>query len=257
MKRNENKVPGFDEIVFENRNKEYGACDLRRKYTRNTFWSVLLGVAVFSATVTVLSLIMERDVTGEVDKGIIIVVRMDSTLKEVNKLRQDIPEMPKQDINVNSYIAPVIVDKLDSGDITFVTVSSLDTMKNLPVGPVIIPEEDPELIPDKAEDPPIIIEEMPVFPGGEKALLQYIYDNINYPAEASENNIEGRVVLKFVVGDDGAISRIEILKTVHPVLDQEAVRVLSMMPRWKPGRQNGEPAAVWYTIPVNFQLKRK
>jgi periplasmic protein TonB len=257
MKRNEKKVPGFDEIVFENRNKEYGAFDLREKYSRNSIWSLLLGVAAFTTVVTGLSILSERDVTGKEDTGIIIIVRMDSTLNEVNKLRKVAPVMPKQDIRVSAYIPPVIVDKIDSGDITLVTVSSLDTVKNLPVDPIIIPEEYPDLIPEKTEDPPIIIEEMPTFPGGETALLKFIHDNINYPAEASENNIEGRVVLKFVVGNDGEISRILVLKTVHPVLDQEAVRVISLMPKWKPGRQNGEPAAVWYTIPVNFQLKRK
>jgi len=86
-------------------------------------------------------------------------------------------------------------------------------------------------------------------------LLKFINDNIKYPEEAAVNGVQGRVVLRFVVATDGSIKRIEIFKGVHPVLDQEAVRVLSMMPRWKPGRQNGIPASVWFTVPVNFKLK--
>ena len=121
---------------------------------------------------------------------------------------------------------------------------------------IIEPAGDPVIIVKEEPEPKIFVEEMPVFPGGDMALMKFIYDNIKYPAEAADNNVEGRVVLKFVVSADGSVTRIQVLKGVHPVLDREAERVVSMFPKWKPGRQNGEPVPVWFTVPVTFTLKK-
>jgi protein TonB len=96
---------------------------------------------------------------------------------------------------------------------------------------------------------------MPSFPGGEAALMQYLSKNIKYPPFAEENNIQGRVICTFVVERDGSVTDIHIAKGVDPSLDKEAIRVVSGMPKWIPGRQNGQSVRVKYTLPVTFRLQ--
>lgn len=98
------------------------------------------------------------------------------------------------------------------------------------------------------------VEEMPVFPGGQKALLQYIANNVKYPAIAQQNGVEGRVVVRFIVEKDGSIGDVEVLRGVDPSLDAEAVRVVKSLPRFVPAKQNGYLVRVWYTLPVSFKL---
>lgn len=99
-----------------------------------------------------------------------------------------------------------------------------------------------------------VVEQMPSFPGGISGLRTYLNQNIRYPAEAQENCVQGRVVVSFVVGKDGHISDVTVLRSVDPSLDKEAVRVVRNMPRWTPGKQGGEPVRVRYNVPVSFRL---
>ncbi len=99
-----------------------------------------------------------------------------------------------------------------------------------------------------------VVEQMPSFPGGISGLRTYLNQNIRYPAEAQENCVQGRVVVSFVVGKDGHISDVTVLRSVDPSLDKEAVRVIRNMPRWTPGKQGGEPVKVRYNVPVSFRL---
>ena len=100
-----------------------------------------------------------------------------------------------------------------------------------------------------------IVEQMPSFPGGNKALFDYLSENIKYPILAEENGIQGRVIVTFVVEKDGSITEAKVVKSVHPSLDKEALRVVKGMPKWIPGVQNGVPVRTKYTIPVTFKLK--
>ena len=99
-----------------------------------------------------------------------------------------------------------------------------------------------------------VVEQMPSFPGGISGLRTYLNQNIRYPAEAQENCVQGRVVVSFVVGKDGHISDVTVLRSVDPSLDKEAIRVIRNMPRWTPGKQRGEPVRVRYNVPVSFRL---
>lgn len=99
-----------------------------------------------------------------------------------------------------------------------------------------------------------VVEQMPSFPGGISGLRTYLNQNIRYPAEAQENCVQGRVVVSFVVGKDGHISDVTVLRSVDPSLDKEAIRVIRNMPRWTPGKQEGEPVRVRYNVPVSFRL---
>ena len=99
-----------------------------------------------------------------------------------------------------------------------------------------------------------VVEEMPDFPGGMKALMEYLSKNIKYPAEAHAKGIQGRVIVCFVVKKDGSIDNIKVVRSVDPYLDKEAIRVITAMPKWKPGKQRGETVNVKFTVPVAFRL---
>jgi len=108
---------------------------------------------------------------------------------------------------------------------------------------------------DEEEDQIFIyVKNMPVFPGGVVALKRYIANHIVYPAVARENGIEGTVFLRFEVTKTGKVGKVELQKGVDPLLDQEAIKVIKSLPKFKPGEQNGKKVSVWYSIPVKFQL---
>ncbi|MBO6252772.1 MAG: M56 family metallopeptidase [Bacteroidaceae bacterium] len=98
-----------------------------------------------------------------------------------------------------------------------------------------------------------VVDEMPQFPGGMKALMDYLSANVKYPEAAKQAGISGRVTTQFVVGEDGVIRDVKVLRSVSPELDAEAIRVMSSMPKWEPGKQDGKPVPVRYTVPVNFR----
>ena len=107
---------------------------------------------------------------------------------------------------------------------------------------------------DKDDEVFMVVEEQPEYPGGTEALLNFLRENINYPEYCKENKIQGRVIVTFVVEKDGSIVEAEVVKSVSDELDAEALRVVNLMPKWKPGKQRGENVRVKYTVPVNFRL---
>lgn len=100
-----------------------------------------------------------------------------------------------------------------------------------------------------------IVEEMPLFPGGEQALRQVISERITYPEDAKKEGIQGRVYITFVVDKNGSVRSARVARGVHPALDQEAIRVVESLPKWTPGKQRGENVSVSFTVPINFVLK--
>lgn len=107
---------------------------------------------------------------------------------------------------------------------------------------------------DKEEEVFVVVDNQPEFPGGTGALMKYLGDSIRYPVVARENGIQGKVICNFVVGKDGLLRDFEIVRSADPILDQEALRVLKLMPKWKPGTQKGVAVNVRYTLPVIFRL---
>lgn len=102
-----------------------------------------------------------------------------------------------------------------------------------------------------------VVEKMPQFPGGTGKLFEFLSMNVKYPAEAEKNDVQGRVIVTFVVEKDGEVSNAKVVKSVNPALDAEALRVINAMPKWTPGMQGGEPVRVKYTVPVTFRLQGK
>ena len=104
------------------------------------------------------------------------------------------------------------------------------------------------------EEPFVVVEEMPAYPGGDSSLLAYISHNIKYPEAAKKNNIQGRVILRFCIEAKGDVDRVSVLRGVDPEIDAEAARVVSSLPAFKPGKQGGKEVPVWYMVPVTFAL---
>ena len=100
------------------------------------------------------------------------------------------------------------------------------------------------------------VEEMPEFPGGMPALIEFLQTNIKYPKDAIKQEVGGRVMVMFVVETDGSISNVRVARKVFPSLDEEAVRVVKTMPKWKPGKEKGRPVRVNFTLPVVFSTKK-
>jgi len=255
MNRKENMVPKFDEIIFESRNREYGAYDLRKRYKSVTSFSLLIAVTLCVTLVTVSFVTSERTDRSQTERTSVVAVIDDY---DPNLIRVE-PEIkpPARLSEVPQNVAPVIV--VDTSLVTsFIPIMEEltrtvtdgdvnDTLMNI----AVITEE----IDEPAEPEPFfVVEEMPEFPGGDKALLEFIAKNLKYPREATDNNIEGRVYIQFVVQPDGSIGRVDVLKGVDPIIDNEAVRVVGLLPKFKAGRQNGIPVPVWYSVPVTFQL---
>lgn len=129
-------------------------------------------------------------------------------------------------------------------------VKGNDEDKQLKVKEVIKTEE-PRVDEQKVFD---VVDHIPMFPGGDAALMQYLNSNIKYPAEAKKNCTQGRVIVSFVVERDGSISDVKVLKSADPLLDEEAIRVTKSMPKWIPGKIYGTPVRVKYTLPVTFRM---
>ena len=142
--------------------------------------------------------------------------------------------------------APLVSQEEEDDDVVIGAVGAVEAPMDPPYNPMAPPDT------TKVYD---VVEQMPMFPGGTQALMQFLKDNVQYPPECEEICIQGRVILTFVVERDGSITQAKVAKSLDPLLDAEALRVVNAMPKWIPGRQNGVTVAVKYTIPVTFRLK--
>ena len=145
----------------------------------------------------------------------------------------------------------IVDDDADVEETTIATSEETNQAVEIKYVPVAVEEEEPE-----EQTIFEVVEQMPEFPnGGMAGLMQYLSKNIKYPTIAQENGTQGRVTVQFVVNRDGTISNPEVVRGVDPYLDKEAIRVISSMPKWTPGVQNGKKVRVKYTVPVSFRLQ--
>ena len=158
-------------------------------------------------------------------------------------------------------IATVMIAFSSCRDKAKTTTPQPDTENKVVVGdqaPPDAPPPPPPPVPYSVTDGDTIwnvADEMPVFPGGDAVLLKYIAENTTYPDAAKKNGIQGKVITRFCVTSEGNVSKVSILKGVHPELDNESVRVISSLPAFKPGKQGGKPVSVWYMVPITFTLQ--
>ena len=143
--------------------------------------------------------------------------------------------------------APLVSQEEEDDDVVIGAVGAVEAPMDPPYNPMA-PPDTTKVFGD-------IAEQMPMFPGGDRKLMEYLASSIQYPPECKESCIQGRVIVTFVVERDGSISQAKVVKSLDPLLDAEALRVVNAMPKWIPGRQGGVTVAVKYTIPVTFRLK--
>jgi len=259
MAKEKIRVPAFDDIVFEIRNKEYGAYRLRKKYSRNMLIATLIGVIIIATAIITpfLNAKALESKTKRAERQVEIKMENLDQPTDVVAPPPPPPPPPQETVQQAKYIPPVVVDsvkpeeaaQLMTADDAQIEVQNEDVVDYVEPMKEEIQEEEAE------PEPFVVVEEMPMFPGGEVALLQYLGDHTNYPEVAKENNIQGRVIVRFCVTSKGGVSQVSVLKGVDPELDEEAMRVVSTLPAFKPGKQGGKPVPVWYMVPITFTLK--
>ncbi len=258
MAKDLNRIPDFDDIVFEIRNKEYGAYVLRRKYNSSVLISLLIAIFIL-ATAVIAPFLSAKALENRQNRSEREVQIKMENLDQVNEtvIPPTPPPPPVEAAQQAKYVPPVVVDsvrpeeteQLMTADEAKVEVQNLEVLEVVEQVQEEVKEEDAQ------PEPFVIVEEMPMFPGGISELMKYIYDHVQYPEIAKENNIQGRVTLNFCVTATGGVDRVTVLKGVDPELDAEAIRVVKSLPPFKPGKQGGKPVPVWFQLPIIFQLK--
>ena len=260
MAKEKNITPAFDDIVFEERNKEYGAYKLRKKYSKTVLVSLAIGIVILATAV--ITPYLNAKALDKKNKR--TERQVEIKLENLDQPTEQAPPPPPpppppaEVVQQQRYVPPVVVDTIKPEEAKqFMTADQAQVeVKNEDVGVEAVEtvkeevqEADPEATPF------VVVEEMPMFPGGDVELLKYINSNTVYPEVAKENNIQGRVIVRFCVTSKGGVSQVSILKGVDPELDKEAIRVINTLPPFKPGKQGGKPVPVWYMVPITFTLK--
>jgi len=167
---------------------------------------------------------------------------------DIQQTSQETPPPPPPPAVQEVEVLNVVEDDVETEEIEINTED--DKTEVVIQAPVEIQEEEEE---DNVVF--VIVENKPEFPGGDAALMKYIAESIKYPVIAQENGIQGRVICQFVVNKDGSIVDINVVRSVDPSLDKEAIRVIKSMPKWKPGKQRGKAVRVKFTLPIVFRLQ--
>ena len=267
----------WTDLVFEGRNQAYGAYKLRKGTAKRNVWAlIIVGLA---AALLYLGLQLQK--MAEANKKVentqaVELAKLNTEKKEAKVEKKEVIKQEPEKIveKVKSsvkFTAPVIKKdsevkeedeiKLDEVQKSDKAVGFKDVVGNDEVGGSVLKAQEDIAAPEPpkhvVEETKIftVVEQMPMFPGGDGALMGYLRDNIHYPTVAAENGVQGRVVVGFVVERDGSITDVNILRGVDPSLDREAMRVVKSMPKWTPGKQNGSAVRVKYQVPVSFRLQ--
>ena len=258
MAHEKEKAPSLNDIVFELRNKEYGAYKLRKKYNRNVLIGVLIGILLLGTAVItphIYAKAMESKKAREERQVEMIMENLDQPTEQVAPPPP--PPPPAEAQQQNRYIPPVVVDSVKPEDNVQLLTADQAAVEVVNEEYIEAVEEVKEEVQEEEAEPEpfVVVEEMPEFPGGQIELLKYIFEHTNYPEVAKENNIQGKVIVRFCVTAKGTVSQISVLKGVDAELDKEAMRVVATLPAFKPGKQGGKPVPVWYMVPITYTLK--
>jgi protein TonB len=266
------------DLVFEGKNKEYGAYVLRKETGKRNVkalvW-VMIGIALIfgiayanlaiqnaikanqptiDADVELSKLAQKKEAKVErkepikVEQEQKVVEKVKSSVKfTAPEIKKDEEVKPEDELKSQDDLA-----KINTAIGTFDVKGNDEAEGEVLKAKEVVVDEKPKEEETKVFE---VVEQMPSFPGGEAELIKYLSTHIKYPAIAEENGIQGRVTATFVVERDGSITDVKVVKSVDPSLDKEAIRVLKAMPKWIPGKQNGSAVRVKYTVPVTFRLQ--
>ena len=267
----------WTDLVFEGRNQAYGAYQLRKGTSKRNIWSLI--IVAFAAVLLFLGLQLQRmaeanktvENTQAVELAKLQEKKKEAKVEKKEVVRQEPEKVVEQVKSSVKFTAPIIKKdsevkeedeiKLDEVQKSDKAVGAFTVEGNDEVGGAVLKAKEDIAAPEPpkhvVEETKIftVVEQMPMFPGGDPALMRYLSSNIHYPTVAAENGVQGRVVVGFVVERDGSITDVNVLRSVDPSLDREAMRVVKSMPRWQPGKQNGSAVRVKYQVPVSFRLQ--
>ena len=255
------------ELIFKTQNHDYGAYELRRNSSKRHFWALIIASVLFVVLVSLPALlrqILPEKVEKEVSVRMITDIKLDKP-KETTFLKELPPPPPMR--NTIKFTPPVIKpdDQVQDEELPILQKEAVEAKAAISnvtfdkgtddaAAPVATAEKRTEIT-EEVEKPFIIVEQMPQFPGGVDEMMRFIKNNLRYPEAAIEAGIQGTVTLNFVVGRDGRISRVQVIRGIGGGCDEEAVRVLEKMPPWNPGKQGGVAVLVSYTVPFKFILQ--
>ena len=272
------------DLVFEGKNKDFGAYVIRtdspKRHNRAVLWTIigaiLFGLLAFGF-VKANQYLEERRLAeqGEQEEVLIDMSQdAEEPEQEEQRLEQPKPEVLPEEVLKSVKVTELQIvedDKVKKEDEiktqdelkeTETAFGQKDNEKGTEDRNITKTLKDEVVVEKKEEKPKEVkeeifrsVEQMPQFPGGEAALMKYLQSHINYPPMAAENNVQGKVILQFVVEKDGKVGEVKVARSVDKDLDREAIRVVKTLPRFTPGRQNGQPVRVWYTLPVTFKLQ--
>ena len=272
------------DLVFEGKNKDFGAYVIRtdspKRHNKAVLYT-LIGALIFGALafgfVKANQYLEERRLAGQGDQEEVL-IDMSQEAEEPEE-QQERLEQPKPEVLPEEVLKSVKVTELQIvEDDKVKKEDEIKTQDELKETETAFGQKDNEkgtedrnvtrtlkeevVVEKPVEKPKEVkeeifrsVEQMPQFPGGEAALMKYLQSHINYPPMAAENNVQGRVVVQFVVDKTGKVGEVKVVRSVDKDLDREAVRVCKSLPKFTPGRQNGQAVSVWYTLPVTFKLQ--
>jgi len=266
----------WSDLVFAGRNQAYGAYQLRKGTSKRNLWSMVFVAAVAALAYVGLSMynsyqeaqkarfeaemeasLLEQKKEAKVEKK--TEAPKVEQVQKVEKVKSSIAFVPpviKKDEDVKPEEEMKSQDDLNE---VKTAIGAFDVKGNDEEGGTVLKavEEIATPEPPKEEETKVfdVVEQMPSFPGGTGALMEFLGKNVKYPVVAQENGVQGRVVVSFVVERDGSITDVKVVRSVDPSLDKEATRVVSSMPKWIPGKQNGSAVRVKYNVPVSFKLQ--
>ncbi len=255
-----NKAETLEDIVFEGRNKSYGAYELNRKNRKYLVLAFLISVTGISSAVAIPFInAMRKPPVQVIDKGgttVVLIDPLDPAMPEPPPLPPppDVAGIVEKVI----YLPPVIVEHADSNLALVFNGDLSETYTNAPLSVDIQLAPLPDAV-TGIEDP---IEEVVLCPqegalfmnGGLEEFQKWVVKNITYPPEAIENNIFGKVILEFCVNKKGEVVDVRFLRRLHPSVDEETLRVINSSPRWTPAKQGGTPVKQRFTIPFSFEM---
>lgn len=262
------------DVVFEGKNKQYGAYKLRQSSSKRhivAFLVILLFAGIVSALPGLISEIkkLTQNQQENIDETFELSNIPVEDIPEENKIMQETAPPPPPLKTTVQFVPPTIAkdeevtdqdvmksqDEIQGSKIQISVASVQGTsdkgvdIAELREHKVIVEEKQVE------EKPFVTVEQMPTFPGGEVEMQKFIRDNLRYPVVAQEAGIQGRVTLRFVVSKTGAIENVTVVRGIDPSCDKEAVRVVQSMPKWIPGKQNGLNVPVYFNLPIQFRLQ--
>ncbi|HBY53519.1 MAG TPA: energy transducer TonB [Marinilabiliales bacterium] len=256
------------DLLFKKRNQEYGAFELRKDSSRRHRVGIIVALIVLILVIFV-PILYKQIIEKVKDRNVEVTTLSNIEIeKKVEKPKDIIIEKPAPPLKSSIKFTPPVIkpDEEVQEDEEIKTQEELiNTDVNISVADIKgTDEENGQDIgdlnnmivgEDTTSTPYAVVEQMPEFPGGEAALQRYLHNSVKYPNIAMENGIQGKVYVGFVVERNGSISNVRIARGVDASLDKEAMRVVRLMPKWIPGKQNGEPVRVSFTAPINFVLE--